>query len=63
MIQNPAAGVVNVGVRSRCPRKLGVNQLDMAARLMASDRSQRKVAKALGVAASTLQEGMKQRTT
>ena len=34
----------------------------MAAQLMASDRSQREVAKALGVGVSTLREAMKGRT-
>ena len=42
------------------PRKLGPDQLDMAAQLLA-DRSQREVAKALGVSSSTLREGMKAR--
>jgi len=42
------------------PRKLGPDQLDMAAQLMA-DRSHRDVAKALGVAVSTLREAMRQR--
>ena len=35
------------------------DQLAMAAQLIAGDRSQREVAKALGVAVSTLREGMK----
>jgi len=43
------------------PRKLDRAQLDMAAQLLAADRSQRDVAKALGVAVSTLREAMKQR--
>jgi len=43
------------------PRKLGPDQLDMAAQLMAGDRSQREVAKALGVGVSTLRDAMKQR--
>ena len=43
------------------PLKLGTDQLDMAAQLMAADRSQREVARALGVAVSTLREAMKQR--
>jgi len=43
------------------PRKLGPDQLDMAAQLMAADRSQREVARALGVSASTLRDAMKQR--
>ena len=44
------------------PRKLGPDQIAMAAQLMAADRSQRDVARALGVAVSTLREGMKGRT-
>ena len=47
------------GVHVGRPRKLVPDQLDMAAQLMAGDRSQREVAKALGVAVSTLREGMK----
>lgn len=43
------------------PPKLGPDQLDMAAQLMASDRSQREVAKALGVGVSTLRQAMTQR--
>jgi DNA invertase Pin-like site-specific DNA recombinase len=42
------------------PRKLTPDQLDIAAQLMA-DRSQGDVAKALGVAVSTLREAMKAR--
>jgi DNA invertase Pin-like site-specific DNA recombinase len=41
------------------PRKLAPDQLDMAAQLISGDRSQREVAKALGVAVSTLREAMK----
>ncbi|MBV9510348.1 MAG: recombinase family protein [Caulobacteraceae bacterium] len=41
------------------PRKLGPDQLDMAAQLMAGDRSQREVARAFGCAVSTLREGMR----
>jgi DNA invertase Pin-like site-specific DNA recombinase len=40
------------------PRKLAPDQLDMAAQLIAGDRSQREVAKALGVAVSTLREAL-----
>ena len=40
------------------PRKLDAGQLDMAAQLIAANRSQRDVAKALGVAVSTLREAM-----
>jgi DNA invertase Pin-like site-specific DNA recombinase len=40
------------------PRKLGPDQLDMAAQLMAADRSQREVAAALKVSVSTLRESM-----
>jgi DNA invertase Pin-like site-specific DNA recombinase len=47
------------GVHVGRPRKLAPDQLDMAAQLIAGDRSQREVAKALGVAVSTLREGMK----
>lgn len=45
------------------PAKLSADQIVMAAQLMAGDRSQREVAKALGVAVSTLREAMKQRVT
>ena len=41
------------------PRKLSRDQLDMAAQLMAADRSQREVAKALGCAVSTLWKATK----
>ena len=47
------------GVHVGRPRKLAADQLDMAAQLLAADGSQREVAKALGVAVSTLREGMK----
>jgi DNA invertase Pin-like site-specific DNA recombinase len=43
------------------PRKLVPEQLDMAAQLLAGDRSQREVAKALGVAVSTLREALQSR--
>jgi hypothetical protein len=43
------------------PHKLAPDQLDMAAQLIAGDRSQREVAKVLGVAVSTLREALKQR--
>lgn len=46
------------GVHVGRPRKLGPEKLDMATQLLA-DRSQREVAKALGVAVSTLREAMK----
>ena len=49
------------GVHVGRPRKLGAAQLDMAAQLMAADRSQKEVARALGVAVSTLRENMKER--
>lgn len=42
------------------PRKLGPEKLDMAAQLLA-DRSQREVARVLGISTSTLREAMKQR--
>ena len=42
------------------PRKLSPDQLDIAAQLMAADRSQREIAKALGCAVSTLREALKQ---
>ena len=42
------------------PRKLGPDQLDIAAQLIAADRSQREVANALGVAVSTLRNALKQ---
>ncbi len=45
------------------PRKLAPDQLDMATQLMAADRSQREVAKALGCAVSTLREAMRQGAT
>ena len=45
------------------PRKLAPDQLDMAAQLINGDRSRREVAKALGVAVSTLREALKQRAT
>ena len=48
------------GVHVGRPHKLDFDQLDMAAQLMA-DRSQREIAKALGVAVSTLREAMKLR--
>lgn len=48
------------GVHVGRPRKLAADQLDMATQLMA-DRSQRDVARALGVSTSTLREAMKQR--
>lgn len=44
------------------PRKLSRGQLDIAAQLMAANRSQREVAGALGVAVSTLRERIKQHT-
>jgi DNA invertase Pin-like site-specific DNA recombinase len=47
------------GIHVGRPRKLAPDQLDMAAQLIAGDRSQREVAKALGVAVSALREGMK----
>jgi DNA invertase Pin-like site-specific DNA recombinase len=43
------------------PRKLGQDQLDMAILGLAADKSQREVAKGLGVAVSTLREALKQR--
>ena len=43
------------------PRKLAPDQLDMAAQFLAGDRSQREVAKALGVAVSTLREALQSR--
>ena len=49
------------GVHVGRPRKLGPDQFDMAAQLMAEDRSQRVVADTLKVAVSTLREAMKQR--
>ena len=48
------------GVHVGRPRKLSPDQLGIAAQLMA-DRSQRDVARALGVAVSTLREAMKGR--
>ncbi len=41
------------------PRKIGPDQLDIAMQLMVADRSQREVAKALGVSVSTLREAIK----
>jgi DNA invertase Pin-like site-specific DNA recombinase len=41
------------------PRKLAPAQLDLAARHLAAGRSQRKVAKGLGVAVTTLRDAMK----
>jgi DNA invertase Pin-like site-specific DNA recombinase len=41
------------------PRKLSPDQIAIAGQLMAADRSQRDVARALGVAVSTLRESMK----
>jgi DNA invertase Pin-like site-specific DNA recombinase len=49
------------GVHVGRPHKLAPDQLDMAAQLIAGDRSQREVAKVLGVAVSTLREALKQR--
>jgi hypothetical protein len=46
------------GLAMPCKPALRVT-LDMAAQLIGGDRSQREVAKALGVAVSTLREGMK----
>jgi DNA invertase Pin-like site-specific DNA recombinase len=46
------------GVHVSRPRKLSPDQLAIARQLMA-DRSQRDVARALGVAVSTLREAMK----
>lgn len=43
------------------PRKLSADQIAMARELMAADRSQREVARALGVAVSTLREAITQR--
>ena len=43
------------------PPKLTPAQLDTAARLLAAGRSQRKVARALGVAVTTLRDNMKRR--
>lgn len=43
------------------PPKLSPDQLDMAAQLMAGDRSQREVAKALGCAVSTLRQALQMR--
>ena len=48
------------GVHVGRPRKLTPDKLDIAAQLMA-DRSQGEVAKALGVAVSTLREALRQR--
>ncbi len=47
------------GVHVGRPRKLAPDQLDMAAQLIAGNRSQREVARALGVAVSTLREAMR----
>jgi DNA invertase Pin-like site-specific DNA recombinase len=47
------------GVHVGRPRKLGPDQLGMAAQLIAGDKSQKEVARALGVAVSTLRENMK----
>jgi transcription initiation factor TFIIIB Brf1 subunit/transcription initiation factor TFIIB len=44
------------GIHVGRPRKLAPDQLDMAAQLIAGDRSQMEVAKALGVAVSTLRD-------
>jgi DNA invertase Pin-like site-specific DNA recombinase len=49
------------GVHVGRPRKLAPDQLDIAAQLIAGDRSQREVAKALGVAVSTLREAMREK--
>ena len=49
------------GVHVGRPHKLAPDQLDMAAQLIGGDRSQREVAKVLGVAVSTLREALKQR--
>jgi DNA invertase Pin-like site-specific DNA recombinase len=49
------------GVHVGRPRKLGPDQLGMAPQFMAADRSQKEVARALGVAVSTLRENMKLR--
>jgi DNA invertase Pin-like site-specific DNA recombinase len=50
------------GVHLGRPRKLAPDQLDIAAQLIdGGDRSRREVAKALGVAVSTLREALKQR--
>jgi DNA invertase Pin-like site-specific DNA recombinase len=49
------------GVHVGRPRKLAPDQLDMAVQLIAGDRSQREVAKALGVAVSTLREALQSR--
>ena len=43
------------------PRKLGPDELEIAAQLIAQDRSQRVIASTLGVAVSTLREEMKRR--
>ena len=43
------------------PRKLALDQLDMAAQLISRDRSQQEVAKALGVAVSMLRDALQSR--
>ena len=50
-----SAGAVMSGGRA----KLAPDQLDMAAQLLAGDRTQREVAKALGVGFSTLRRALK----
>jgi DNA invertase Pin-like site-specific DNA recombinase len=64
MSERTVAGMVAAKRRGRHigrPPKLGPDQLDMAAQLIAGDRSQREVAKALGVGFSTLRRALKRR--
>jgi DNA invertase Pin-like site-specific DNA recombinase len=49
------------GVHVGRPLKLGPDQLEMAVLGLAADKSQREVAKGLGVAVSTLREALKKR--
>src|SRR6267142_2075985 len=64
MSERTVAGMVAAKHRGRHvgrPPKLAPDQLDMAAQLLAGDRTQREVAKALGVGFSTLRRALKLR--